>query len=108
VTEPAAAIRVIRNPERHRYEIWSGDRMAGFSAYREGDRATVFTHTEIDDTFGGQGLGTILVREALDDTVRRERTIVPLCPFVTRVLQQTSDYDDHVRWPQASSTGRDE
>ena len=102
MTEPAPAIRVIRNPDRNRYEIWVGDRMAGFSAYRESDGVTVFTHTEIDDTFSGQGLGTILVREALDDTVRRERTIVPLCPFVTRVLQQTSDYDEHIRWPQAA------
>jgi uncharacterized protein len=101
VTETGGGpIRVTRNPERERYEIWSGDELAGFSAYHERDQTTVFTHTQIDSAFSGQGLGTTLVRESLDDTVRRGRTIVPVCPFVTRVLRDTSDYDDHVRWPE--------
>ena len=101
MTEPGGGpIRVTRNPERERYEIWSGDELAGYSAYHERDQITVFTHTQMDSAFSGQGLGTTLVRESLDDTVRRGRTIVPVCPFVTRVLRNTSDYDDHVRWPE--------
>lgn len=102
MTDPGVATRVVRNPARRRYEIWSGDELAGYSAYRESGDSLVFTHTEIDSAFSGQRLGTTLVREALDDAVRRERTIVPLCPFVTRVLRQTSDYDDHVAWPEGA------
>jgi uncharacterized protein len=102
VTDPGVATRVVRNLERRRYEIWSGDELAGYSAFRESGDAIVFTHTEIDSAFSGQGLGTTLVRETLDDAVRRGQTIVPLCPFVARVLRQTSDYDDDVAWPDGA------
>lgn len=98
--------RVLHNRDRHRYELWVGDELAGFSAYREPDTApparTVFTHTEIDAAYGGRGLGSRLVREALDDTVRRGREIVPECPFVGKFLRSISDYDEHVRWPAES------
>jgi uncharacterized protein len=107
VTDKALETRVIRNDDRDRYEVWKGDELAGFSAYREVDRdaesLTVFTHTEIDSAFEGQGLGSRLVRGALDDVVRRGRLIVPVCPFVTKRIRATSDYDENVRWPEDSN-----
>jgi uncharacterized protein len=100
-------MRVIRNDDRRRYEVWKGDELGGFSAYREVDRdgesLTVFTHTEIDPAFEGEGMGSRLVRDALDDVVRRGRLIVPLCPFVAKRIRATSEYDAHVRWPEDSS-----
>lgn len=93
--------RIARNDEEHRYEVWAGDALAGFSEYRERGDRTVFTHTEVDRAFGGQGLGTALARAALDDVVRRERVIVPLCPFIAAYLRKNARYDAHVRWPEA-------
>lgn len=95
---------MLRNDERRRYEIWVGDDLAGFSAYREPDgdasKRTIFTHTEIDPTFGGRGLGSLLARDAVDDAVRRERQIVPVCPFIRKLLRTTSGYQEYVRWPE--------
>ena len=106
MTEVDPESRVLRNEERHRYELWVGDDLAGYSDYRDvdddGTRQTVFTHTEIDDAFGGRGLGSRLVEATLDDVVRRERQIVPICPFVQKVLRDTSTYDEYVRWPAES------
>jgi predicted GNAT family acetyltransferase len=107
VTDEGVETRVIRNADRRRYEVWSGHELAGFSAYREVDRdsepLTVFTHTEIEPAFEGQGLGSRLVRDALDDVVHRGRAIVPICPFVAKRIRATSDYDEMVRWPEDST-----
>jgi uncharacterized protein len=107
VTDVDVQPRVIRNDERQRYELWMGDDLAGFSAYREvvegSEEWTVFSHTEIDSAFAGQGLGSRLVRDALDDVVRRGRVIVPICPFVHRQIRETSAYDHHVRVPSGST-----
>ena len=107
MTDEGVETRVIRNDGRGRYEAWRGDQLAGFSAYREIDRdgeaLTVFTHTEVDTGFEGQGIGGRLVRAALDDVVRRDRIIVPICPFVAKQIRATSDYHEKVRWPEDSA-----
>jgi predicted GNAT family acetyltransferase len=100
----AEETHVVHDHEKHRYEIWSGDELAGFSEYREHGDRTVFTHTEIKDAFGGRGLGKLLVGEALDDAVKRGRMIVPLCPFIAGYLRKNTQYDEHVRWPESGGT----
>ena len=94
--------RVVDNPDEARYEIWAGEKLAGSAYYDLRGELTVFTHTEIDDAFGGQGLGKVLAAAALDDVVAKGRTIVPVCPFIAGYLKKHPDYEDHVRWPQGS------
>ena len=92
--------RVVDNPEEDRYELWQGEKLAGIAPYdRRGD-LTVFTHTEVDDAFSGQGLGKVLAAGALDDVVAQGRTIVPVCPFIAGYLKKNPGYGDHVRWPR--------
>ena len=57
---------------------------------------TVFPHTEIDEKFGGRGLGTTLVRAALDDIRSRGDKIDPLCPLVKRFIEKNPEYADLV------------
>ncbi|MTB89022.1 N-acetyltransferase [Aeromicrobium senzhongii] len=47
----------------------------------------IFFHTEVDERFGGRGLAGLLVREALDDSIRKSITVVPVCPVFARHLQ---------------------
>jgi predicted GNAT family acetyltransferase len=51
----------------------------------------IFFHTEVDDEYGGRGLGGILVGQAMADVARRGRTVVPLCPFVKGWLEKNGD-----------------
>ncbi|MDT0269164.1 GNAT family N-acetyltransferase [Streptomyces sp. DSM 44915] len=51
----------------------------------------IFFHTEVDQEFGGRGLAGLLVREALDDSVRRNLTVVPVCPVFARHLRRHGD-----------------
>jgi len=51
----------------------------------------VFFHTEVDEAFGGRGLGGILVGQAMADAASRGVTVVPLCPFVKAWLEKNAD-----------------
>jgi predicted GNAT family acetyltransferase len=96
VTAPADPT-VADAPERSRFEIQVDGRLAGFAAYREKPGLLVFTHTEIDDAYEGRGLGSTLVRAALDDARSRGLSVRPDCPFVRAyVARHPDDYLDLV------------
>lgn len=84
-------------PDRHRYEITQNGELAGFAEYQlvRGDRI-IFTHTEIDPAFGGQGLGTVLVGGALADARDQQLQIVPICPFVAKYVHEHPEFLPHL------------
>ena len=87
---------VIDVPEHRRYEIRDGERRLGLAAYeRRGDQV-VFTHTEVDSDSGHQGLGSTLVRAALDDVRGRGGSVVPMCSFVRGWIERHPEYQDLV------------
>ena len=51
----------------------------------------VFTHTEIGDEFEGQGLGSTLIRTALDAARERGLSVRPDCPFVRAYVARHPD-----------------
>ncbi len=83
-------------PEQSRYEIRDGDRLLGIADYeRRGDQVR-FTHTEVDPSAGESGLGSTLVRAALDDVRAKGGSVVPLCSFVRGWIERHHDYADLV------------
>ena len=90
-----AHIRVSDNPAENRYEVSVYGALAGFAAYRiHGDRI-VFTHTEVDDAYEGQGLGSTLARGALDDVrARGQYRVTALCPFISAWIEKHPSYRD--------------
>jgi len=87
---------VVDNPNEQRFELRVDGAVAGFAAYQAGDRAHLFTHTEIDPAYEGKGLGSVLVRGALDEVRGRGRGVLPACPFVRRFVERHPDYLDLV------------
>ncbi|HEU5006366.1 MAG TPA: GNAT family N-acetyltransferase, partial [Jatrophihabitantaceae bacterium] len=63
--------RVRDNADLHRYEITDGDELGAFTEYRLHGTVADFVHTETLSGHEGRGLGSALVREALDDARRR-------------------------------------
>src|SRR4051812_26321894 len=93
-----AAVR--DNAELHRFEIVVGDVVAGFAEYHDHAGRRTFTHTVIDDAYEGQGLGSILVRSALDAARERGLEVIPVCPFVRSYIARHPDkYVDLVPAP---------
>jgi predicted GNAT family acetyltransferase len=94
VSDPT--IEVLDVPERSRFEVRVDGRSAGHAEYvRKGSRL-IFTHTEIDGAYEGQGLGSRLVRGALDAARASGDPVVPLCPFVEGYLGKHPEYADVV------------
>ncbi len=79
------------------YEITVDGRHAGLAAFVEKDGAVVFTHTEIDEAFGGQGIGGSLAQAALDDVRERGLSVVPLCPFIKGWIDKHPNYGELVK-----------
>ncbi len=76
-----------------RYVIVVDDDVAGFSMYRPVDAETLdLFHTEVEDAYEGQGLGSQLVRGTLDDLRDRHVTVLPTCPFVRSYISEHREY----------------
>jgi hypothetical protein len=83
---------VTDNSERGQFEIRVDGEMAGLAAYHQVGANLDFTHTEIDDRFEGQGLGSLLIRAALDTARERGMGVLPHCPFVRSYIERHQEY----------------
>ena len=88
-------------PEDSRYEIRDGDRRLGLAAYERRGEQLVFTHTEVDPDAGQSGLGSTLVRAALDDVRSKGGTVVAQCSFVRGWIERHPEYQDLVAAPES-------
>ena len=86
-------------PEADRYEIRDGEQVLGFSAYQRRGDVVVFTHTEVDPDAGQSGVGSTLVRAALDDVRSKGGSVVPQCSFVHGWIDRHQEYADLVADP---------
>ena len=99
------AVEVRENPDEQRYEAWLDGELAGFTVYRQRPGLVAFMHTEVDDAFEGRGVGSSLVRGALDDVRRRGLEVLPFCPFVNAYLEKHREYADLVPESQREAFG---
>jgi predicted GNAT family acetyltransferase len=84
-------------PDQHRFEARdSGGTVLGVAEYRREPGLVVFTHTEVDPRHEGHGVGSTLVREALDAVRAAGDRIDPQCPFVKAFVADHPAYADLV------------
>ncbi|WP_432562488.1 GNAT family N-acetyltransferase [Kineococcus sp. SYSU DK003] len=89
------AVTVSRNPAAKRYEAHDENgTLAGFAAYVTTDDMVVFTHTEVDPSFEGRGVGSALARAGLDDARAHGTRVMPLCPFINAWVRRHGEYAD--------------
>ncbi len=89
-------VDVRHDPEESRYALLVDGRAMGAAEYEDTGEVLVFFHTEVDRSYQGRGMGSKLVRGALDDVRRSGRSIVPRCPFVARFVDRHPEYADLV------------
>ncbi|MDY6996688.1 MAG: GNAT family N-acetyltransferase [Actinomycetota bacterium] len=77
-----------------RFTIAVDGRRAGFTEFIDRDGQRIFPHTEVDDEFEGRGLGSILVRAALESTRDAGLRIVPVCPMVAAFIDKHPEFKD--------------
>ena len=84
------SISVVKNYELNRFEIYSDGELAGFADFKIENQVISYTHTEIDPRFGGQGLGSQLIKEALDEALEQNLEVAPYCSFVSAYIKKNS------------------
>jgi len=77
-----------------RYTITVAGRVVGHASFADRGDQRVFDHTEIHPEFGGRGLATLLVEEALNDARDAGKRIVPVCSMIGTVLHKHAEFDE--------------
>jgi uncharacterized protein len=93
---------VTDNADERRYEAHVDGVLAGHADYQRTIDLVVFTHTEVDAAFKGQGIGGALARSALDDVRRQGLMVLPICPFIKGWIGDNQEYADLVYGPPTS------
>jgi predicted GNAT family acetyltransferase len=87
-------VKVQDDPKKSRFEILVDGAVGGFAAYRIRDGLVIITHSEIDRNFRGQGLGSQLAEQTLDQLRERDARVVAACPFFAQYVSEHHDWDD--------------
>jgi uncharacterized protein len=85
--------------EDGRFTIAVDGKTVGLTAFADRDGQRVFYHTEVDDAFGGRGLASLVIAEALAATRAEGLRIVPVCPTVAAYVRKHHEFDDVVDRP---------
>lgn len=89
-----AAVTVTDVPQSRRYEARVGDELAGTASYIRTSEVVALIHTEVDDAYGGRGVGSALARTALDDARAQGLQVLAICPFIAGWIAKHPEYDD--------------
>ena len=81
------------NPALHRFELDLNGKTA--VAYYELSRGVItFRHTEVPPEMSGHGIGSQLVRGALEAARAQGLKVVPKCPFVAAYMAKHPEFND--------------
>lgn len=84
---------VSENPAHHRFELTVDGHIAA-TYYELVDGVITFVHTEVPPELGGKGVGSKLVKGALDQVRARSLKVVAQCPFVKAWIDKHPEYAD--------------
>ncbi len=75
------------NPQLHRFEL-DADGHVAFSEYQRADNTITFMHTEVPKALEGRGIGSALVRGALEIAKAQGLAVKARCPFVAAYIKK--------------------
>ena len=82
---------LLDNAEKKQYEFHVDGQTPKIEYIKTKDKIYL-THTEVPKGLEGKGIGTELIRQALNDIKEKELTLVPLCPFVALFIKRNPEY----------------
>jgi predicted GNAT family acetyltransferase len=84
---------VVNNKAHHRYELTVEGHLAA-TYYKISGNVITFIHTEVPPELGGKGVGSKLVKGALDQVRADGFKVIAQCPFVKAYIEKHPDYAD--------------
>ncbi|HEY0045070.1 MAG TPA: GNAT family N-acetyltransferase [Allosphingosinicella sp.] len=91
----AEAGEVQHNEAEGQFELRVNGALA-LTAYRRQGDTLAFVHTEVPEELEGQGIGSVLVKGALDRVRELGLKILPLCSFVRHYVETHPETQDLV------------
>ncbi|GGV42802.1 N-acetyltransferase [Actinomadura cremea] len=90
------AVEVSDVPEAKRYEarVDGEPEVAGVAEYIRTTELVAFVHTEVAPEYEGRGVGSALVRTALDEARAAGLGVLPTCPFFAGWIARHPEYRD--------------
>ncbi|RKS06800.1 hypothetical protein DFP74_2447 [Nocardiopsis sp. Huas11] len=90
------SVEVSDAPEAKRYEarVDGATGVAGLAQYIRTDELIAFVHTEVSPEYEGRGVGSALVRTALDEARSAGLGVLPTCPFFSGWMSRHPEYQD--------------
>lgn len=82
---------VVNNKPHRRYELTVDGHLAATYYEISGDVIT-FVHTEVPPELGGKGIGSKLVKGALDQVRSEGLKVIAQCPFVKGYIEKHPEY----------------
>lgn len=91
-----SAVDITHNTEAKRFEA-EVDGLVGYISYQEQGDTLIYDHTIVPSELGGRGLGSALVKHALDYAQAEGKSVVPQCSFVATYIQRHPEYQTLVK-----------
>lgn len=86
-----AAIHIRHNQQANRFET-EIDGLIGYISYQEQGDTLIYDHTIVPSELGGRGVGSALVKHALDYAQAEGKSVLPQCSFVSAYIQKHPEY----------------
>ncbi len=84
---------VVNNKAEQRYELMAEGHLAA-TYYTLAGGVITFVHTEVPPELGGKGVGSRLVKGALDQVRGDGLKVIAQCPFVKGYIDKHAEYAD--------------
>jgi uncharacterized protein len=93
MSETDKANEVVNNPSQHRYQL-TVDGHTAATYYEIAGGVITFDHTEVPPELGGKGIGSKLIRGALDQVRADGLKVIANCDFVKAFVGKNAAYQD--------------
>jgi uncharacterized protein len=91
-------IQLVENGSKGRFAAMDNGTEAGHITYsRAGETTLVLIHTEVMDSYRGQGIGKLILMHIVEVARKEGLRILPLCPFAKSVFERTEEIRDVLR-----------
>lgn len=88
-------ISIRHNPQAERFET-TVEGVSAFLTYTLEEKVLTLLHTEVPPALEGKGIGSRVVKTALDYARQQGLRVIPRCPFVAHYIERHQEYADLV------------
>ncbi|GHD68545.1 GNAT family N-acetyltransferase [Jeongeupia chitinilytica] len=90
---------IVHEPTNHRFIAVDAGKIVAEMTYSPlGEDRLIIDHTDVDQAYGGQGIGYQLVDAAVAHARANGMKILPLCPFAASVFKKKGEEYADVRF----------